>query len=760
MGWSGAIPDETYSTMKSIWQRNIEKDIDEGRFVSHFFLILLTLAVSALRGECQGPGLLGTFRLFFVKNADFRDGLIRFAHLCLFLLPIFALFFYLGIAYQAGDPLLAFNISWCSAMMMGLAIHSSRVEARQDYSTRLRGCLHLALATIMTVFVIGCTSKESFDAHIEIWLYMVLTGFTIVLTFRMGLMLAILSAPMPLLFMLIHYGSTDFGGYMEFFGLISTYLLGSLLKWVSDSYAFQSRKNEDLARHRQQEIQFLLDTIPQGLLMIDESGHILPNYSDHTRGILEQETIVGQSLHDVLLKPCTMHDDKKDQVWHSLQAILGETALSYELNEDSLPREVLFKEKFLSLTWTPRLNADNVCIGLLITMLDVTQEKKNERLLTVQKQRITIIEELLAIQSEHKVQRNLERCLASLGRIHRSLDQRLADQPLPKDHKLTLHTIKGEARTLGLRELSSAVHLAEGFLFELSPSLEELYKVRVRAYHKQIEDCLGLAREYLNCWQRFHRHMSSLVLAYEGQKILLTTEELLAAVTHREVQETSVVTQMLRGKLSQINRCSLYKFLDSYRVSAANIAKRLGKLAPRLEIEGPSLLISQDTEVILDQILSHILVNQLDHGIEGQEERVRKGKSDQGVITFRIATQRSRLVLDIQDDGRGLDLQRLRSMGMEKAVLDPDASSEEVAELIFRGGFSTAEMVTETSGRGVGMEAVRDILSRHDGSISVRLEGGADASGQAFSFHIEIPDSALNDEEEATGLPLETKFAS
>lgn len=735
--------------MKSIWRRNIEQDIDAGRFVSHFFLILLTLAVSALRGQRQGPNLRGTFRLFFVKDADFRDGLIRFAHLCLFLLPIFALFFYLGIAFYAQDPWLAFNISWCSAVMMGLAIYYSRVEATQDYTTRLRGCLHLALATIMTVFVIGCTSKESFDAHIEIWLYMVLTGFTIVLTFRMGLMLAILSAPMPLLFMVIHYGSADFGGFMELFGLISTYLLGSLLKWVSDSYAFQSRKNEDLARHRQQEIQFLLDTIPQGLLMIDEAGRILPNYSDHTRGILEQESIVGQSLYDVLLKPCGMHADKKDQVWQAVQAILGQTELSFELNEDSLPREVLFKEKSLRLTWTPKLNEQGLCFGLLITILDVSQEKKNERMLRIQKQRITIIEELLAIQSEHKVQRNLERCIASLSAIHRSLDQSLHDQVVHKDHKLTLHTIKGEARTLGLRELSSSVHLAEGFLFELSPG-----------YSKQIEDCLTLAREYLNCWQRFHRHMSSIGLVHEGQKILLTSDELMSVMSDREVQKTACVSQLFQSKLSQVNRCSLLKFLDSYRVSAGNIAKRLGKLAPRIEIEGPALLISQDTEIILDQILSHILVNQIDHGIEGVEERIRKGKSDQGLITFRIAAQRSRLVLDIQDDGRGLDLKRLRSMGVEKKVLEAHASAEDVAELIFRGGFSTAASVTETSGRGVGMEAVRDILSRHEGTIAVQLLGRADAELREFSFHIEIPDAALNEEEEAVGLPPLSQVAS
>jgi HPt (histidine-containing phosphotransfer) domain-containing protein len=91
-------------------------------------------------------------------------------------------------------------------------------------------------------------------------------------------------------------------------------------------------------------------------------------------------------------------------------------------------------------------------------------------MLRIQKQRMTIIGELLAIQGEHKVQRNLERCIASLAAIQRSLDQSQHDQVVQKDHRLTLHTIKGEARALWLRELSSSVHLAEGFLFELSAS--------------------------------------------------------------------------------------------------------------------------------------------------------------------------------------------------------------------------------------------------------------------------------------------------
>jgi sensor histidine kinase regulating citrate/malate metabolism len=99
-------------------------------------------------------------------------------------------------------------------------------------------------------------------------------------------------------------------------------------------------------------------------------------------------------------------------------------------------------------------------------------------------------------------------------------------------------------------------------------------------------------------------------------------------------------------------------------------------------------------------------------------------------------------------------------MGVEKKVLDAHANAEQVAELIFRGGFSTVETVTETSGRGVGMEAVRDILSRHEGTIAVRLMGRADEDLQDFAFHIEIPDAALNEKEEAMGLPSLSRFAS
>ncbi len=745
--------------MKKIWQRDIEQDIQQGRFVSHFFLILLSLALASWRGDRQGPGLFRAFRLFFVKDANFRDGLIRFAHLSLFLFPVFALCFYLGIAIQAQDPWLAFNIIWCSAVMMGLAIYFSRTEASQDYSSRLRSCLILALATIMTVFVIGTTSKQSYEAHIEIWLYMVLTGFTIVLSFRMGLMLALISAPLPLLFMVIHSGSADFGGFMECFGLISTYLLGSLLKWVSDSYAFQSALNEDLAKARQQEIQFLLDTIPQGLLMIDEDGHILPHYSGHTPAILEEESLLSQSFYEVMIKHCSMNDDKKDQAWQALMASLGQTALSYEVNEDSLPREVHFKDKFLRLTWTPKFSEDKLCIGFLITLLDVSREKQNERMLSIQKQRMAIIEELLSIQGEHRAQRYLKRCLESLMEIYSSLDPHSAFLEVPKTHKLALHTAKGEARTLGLRELSSALHLAENMLIELTVCVQELKRDKISAYRTQMKDCLETAGEYLSCWQRFHRHSSSFTLTHEGRKLQLTMEELLTIVADHEVQKTQFASQLFHKKLSQINRSSLLNFLDSYLESITNIAEKLGKSVPQLKIEGESILIGQETEVILDQILSHILSNQLDHGIESPGERARHGKSQVGVISFKAYAEGTRLILDIQDDGRGLDLDKLRSMGVAQKALPDHASAEVVAELIFRGGFSTAQSVTETSGRGVGMEAVRDILQRHGGHIALQLLASPDERFRPFVFHIEIPDAVLSPDKGATSLSLLPKPA-
>jgi len=152
----------------------------------------------------------------------------------------------------------------------------------------------------------------------------------------------------------------------------------------------------------------------------------------------------------------------------------------------------------------------------------------------------------------------------------------------------------------------------------------------------------------------------------------------------------------------------------------------------------------QDTDLdkgILDAIaepLTHLVRNAVSHGIEPAEERRRLGKSPHGVVKLNAYHQGNQVVVEVTDDGRGIDAPKIRAkaieLGMTSAEEAAHLSETETLDFIFRPGFSTADVVTEVSGRGVGMDVVQSVLHRLKGSISMETH-----PGQGTTFRLKLP---------------------
>lgn len=140
----------------------------------------------------------------------------------------------------------------------------------------------------------------------------------------------------------------------------------------------------------------------------------------------------------------------------------------------------------------------------------------------------------------------------------------------------------------------------------------------------------------------------------------------------------------------------------------------------------------EDTEVdksVIEHIgdpLVHIIRNAIDHGIEQPDERRKKGKSEKGTISISAYQKGNQIVIEVEDDGRGLDASLIKRKALEKELITEDESirmSDEAAiNLIFLPGFSTAEVATEISGRGVGMDVVKTNISKLNGSVDVKTK--------------------------------------
>jgi len=135
--------------------------------------------------------------------------------------------------------------------------------------------------------------------------------------------------------------------------------------------------------------------------------------------------------------------------------------------------------------------------------------------------------------------------------------------------------------------------------------------------------------------------------------------------------------------------------------------------------------------------LMHMIRNSLDHGIEHPAERVKAGKPEAGRLRLAACHQAGHIVIEVSDDGRGLDRERIRRKAMERGLIaaEDTLSENEIYNLIFQPGFSTAEQITDISGRGVGMDVVRKKIAKLRGRIDIQSTPGA---GTVFSLRLPL----------------------
>jgi two-component system sensor histidine kinase and response regulator WspE len=168
-----------------------------------------------------------------------------------------------------------------------------------------------------------------------------------------------------------------------------------------------------------------------------------------------------------------------------------------------------------------------------------------------------------------------------------------------------------------------------------------------------------------------------------------------------------------------------------------DLARQLGKQA-RLKVDGERLDVDRDVLLAIDAPLTHLLRNAIDHGIEAPAVRLASGKPAEGEITIRASYRGGLLMIEVGDDGAGVDPERVRRRLVEGGHLDADLAArldvEDLHEALFASGFSTRERVTETSGRGIGLDAVRQMVHELDGSVRL-----ASRFGIGTRFELQVP---------------------
>jgi two-component system chemotaxis sensor kinase CheA len=244
---------------------------------------------------------------------------------------------------------------------------------------------------------------------------------------------------------------------------------------------------------------------------------------------------------------------------------------------------------------------------------------------------------------------------------------------------------------------------------------------------EKLDGVMGLVGE-LNLVRASMERIAGRVDSIQGQREL-------AADLFKQVRSMEKKLGDLQRAIIDIRLVPIGQIFTKLNRTARRLARQAGK-------EVSVQLYGGETELdkmMMDELVSpliHLIRNAIDHGLEPPEDRLAGGKPAEGTLAISAYQKGNSIVIEVTDDGRGLQWEKIRQAAVRKGLLDPkaEATPEECMEIIFKPGFSSAEEVTEVSGRGVGLDAVRTAIQSMKGSIALWSE-----PGRGTTFQITLP---------------------
>ncbi|HET7502813.1 MAG TPA: ATP-binding protein [Kofleriaceae bacterium] len=327
--------------------------------------------------------------------------------------------------------------------------------------------------------------------------------------------------------------------------------------------------------------------------------------------------------------------------------------------------------------------------GLLVVASDITDELARERAEAEQRELIAVVENayrdragfLAFIRETNELVRQLDLPSAPRGELRRQV-----------------HTVKGNAAMFGALSVSEVCHELESELTcDGAPPDRAAWNALIetwRAFHDKVDHLLGLS---------------------ERRAVLVDWDEYQAVLAALDDPGRSWAAQIRRWGQDR-TRSHLERFAEQ----AQQLARRLGKPDLAIEIRDNGVAIETDRFAPLWSALAHAVRNAVDHGIEPGEQRLARGKPPGGRLTLTTELRGPDLAIEIEDDGGGIDWRAVAARATELGL--PATTARDLQDAVFASGVSTARELTRTSGRGVGMAAVRAACAELGGKVELVSE--------------------------------------
>lgn len=478
-----------------------------------------------------------------------------------------------------------------------------------------------------------------------------------------------------------------------------------------------NRSLEQKVEQRTRDIRSMLDNLKIGIFTINEEGKLDQAYSKFLETIFGKQDLSHYSPDELLFAHADLGVDQINQVKCAMGYALGSDSINFFGNEASFLHEFTRKiggqTQDLEVDWACIESSNNVTEKLLVSVKDVTEFNLLKQQRLQQSKKLEILGLFLGpsgsdiwrlFESLQEAKLLYHRHAVAMEEQHKKNPQADAVAEIFRSY----HTAKALARKDRLFDLADAIHAIENYLQELVQKRAQLDPLRIEPLLQTIDAVID---------------GYTAILGEFGLKIDQT--------------QTVATTRKFEAYVMDI--------LDE-RKSLASI---LNKAVPSVKIlNDMDLTVDRQLAELLDSALIHLLRNSLDHGIETPEERLAKGKSPHGEICVQLQQSDDRLIVSFYDDGRGLNLDAIKSKALQRHLLRQEDAEDrqKIAETILTPDFSTKQNVSDISGRGVGLDAVAHAVKSKGGDLVLELLGPSSPKESSFAlvrFHLQFPRGAV-----------------
>ena len=506
-------------------------------------------------------------------------------------------------------------------------------------------------------------------------------------------------------------------------------------------------KDITILRDFERKLSNIFSAIPLGVLTINSKKQVEWPYSAYSEVLLARSKLENLPAEDVIFGRALkfLNASQATGVKTFLDQI-GAEEQWYDMSKDQFPKELPMGDSatagpnaWRGMTYNPIIRS-GVVEKVLVVIEDITERVRLRHELATKASREQKLAQIIMDLQEIDPM-FLNSCVEDVTNYLFGIDQLLAQAGSARSVCNALHGIKGVARTVNLRSFKDLIHDVETRILAGAPKADS-------DLNTEMKNDLAVIRDE---WTELKRYISVFKAPDEGtpqsapgvgdnSPVLLKKREAIEALA-LNIQKNAPKSLLpeLESLLRQVRSIGRVPFSSlEPKISSffEQTRRKLGKNA-RLICDWSTAELDRASGPAASEIFYHLLTNALDHGVESPESRAEKKKDEEAKVRITATVKQERITFVVEDDGKGMDTKAMAAKALEKGLIKTTSglTDEKIWNLALLSGVSTATKVTDTSGRGIGLDAVDERVKKLGGE-GLRIVWSKLGSGTRFEFSI------------------------